>query len=390
MKKIALVIFDYFEYGGIQKDLDALGKMLRKLALERGIPCELTLLCMRNRSGKTPGWCDHLEELSPAWYELSNHRRAMGFDRKIADIKAEKRFDLLVGFNRIGNLDFYFAGDDCLKERYQYRPLASRLLSRARNFLELERRVFQLPASGGAEKIFVITEKQKESFLRFYPECDPERLILMPPNLAEEFFDRSGYETMRRETRQKWNIADDELFIIQIAAAFHTKGVDRSLAILGKSKASGRLKKFRFLVAGGSSPRVIKAMETRAGGAGLAPDEVVFCGPRQDIRELLCAADLMIHPARAESAGSVLIEALSCGVPVLSGAVCGYNSFLEDAGSGVIIPEPFDASEAVELFEKTLLKLPELKRDASGFAANNIVPEKFQRARLEAELILNS
>ena len=66
MKNIALVIFDYFEYGGVQKDLAALGKMLRELTAEKQL--KLTMLCMHNRSKVLPSWCDEIREFTPPWY----------------------------------------------------------------------------------------------------------------------------------------------------------------------------------------------------------------------------------------------------------------------------------------------------------------------------------
>ncbi len=387
MKKIALIIFDYFDYGGIQKDLDALGGSLRKLAEARCMDVELTLLCMHNRTNAVPQWCDRVETLPPPWYILSNCRRARWFDRKVAQLRQEKCFDLLVGFNRIGNLDFYFAGDDCVKARYEKRPLAS-LTARGRIFMELERRVFSPPEQGGAGKIFTITRNQQQEFLRCYPGCSTEQMVMMPPNLSPAFLDHSNRDELRRTTRKTFNIADGETVLIQIAAAFHTKGVDRSLQLIGKAKSDDILKNFKFLVVGGSSQRIINAMKARAAGAGLTEDEVIFTGPRQDVRALLCAADLMVHPARAEATGGVLVEALSSGVPALSSSVCGYNCFLEEAKAGIFIPEPFDADEAQECLVSALRRLPELKSAAADYAGRCITPEKFQRSLLEAEMIL--
>lgn len=389
MKKIALIIFDYFEYGGVQKDLNALGGSLRQLAAERKMDVELTLLCMHNRDNTIPAWCDHVKTLTPPWYICSNCRRAKWFDRQVERLKQEQYFDLLVGFNRVGNLDFYFAGDDCVKARYEKRPLAA-MTSRGRIFMELERRVFSPPEQAGAGKIFTITRNQQQEFLRCYPECKIEQMVMMPPNLSAEFLDFGNYEELRRTTRESFNISGDETVIIQIAAAFHTKGVDRSLQLLGKAKSSGELEKFKFLVVGGTSLRVINAMKARAAGAGLTEDEVIFTGPRQDVRALLCGADLMIHPARAEATGGVLIEALSSGVPALSSEICGYNCFLEDAGAGVFIPEPFDAEEAQECLTDTLRRLPQLQTAAINYARTCITPEKFQRSLLEAEMILDA
>lgn len=388
MKNIALMIFDYFEYGGAQRDLDALGKMLYRQAKERGVSLKLTLLCMHNFSGEVPQWCDEVVEVAPPWYIFTNHGRAKWFDSQLARIKEEKRFDLLVGFNRTGNLDFYFAADDCLKEKYLKRSRLASLLPRGKTFLALEKQVFSPVAQGGAGKIFTITIPQKEAYMRCYQECGEERFILMPPNLADEYFDRGNIAQLRAETRKEFAVPDDSLLFIQVAAAFHTKGVDRSLALLGEAKKRGILPGFKFLVVGGMSDKARNEMKQLAGRCGLEESEVSFPGPRQDVRRLLCGADLMLHPARAEATGGVLIEALATGVPVISSSICGYNSFIDEAEAGRFFTEPFEIAPAVEILEQVLNKLPEFREKANTYANTAITPDTFQRARREAEVIL--
>ena len=390
MKNIALVIFDYFEYGGVQKDLDALGKMLRLQSEERGVPLKLTLLCMHNRAATIPAWCDELQTIAPPWYIISNHGRAKWFSDQLARIKKEKRFDLLIGFNRNGSLDFYFAGDDCLKEKYLKRSKLASLLPRGRTFLALEKLVFSPVNSGGAGKIFTITSPQQKAFMRCYPGCSPDRFTLMPPLLADEYFERGNTAQLRDETRTEFAISDETLLFIQIAAAFRTKGVDRSLALLGEAKKRGILPDFKFIIVGGTSDKVRNEMKLLAKECGLTESEVVFTGPRQDVRRLLCGADLMLHPARAESAGGVLIEALASGVPVLSSNICGYNSFIQKADAGAFLPEPFELSPAVDTLQKVLTNLPAFRKNAETYAVDNITPEFFQRARSEAKLILDT
>ena len=55
----------------------------------------------------------------------------------------------------------------------------------------------------------------------------------------------------------------------------------------------------------------------------------------------MLAANLLIHPARNENTGTVLLEAMGNGLPLLVSAVCGYAFHVEKAKSGKIIPSPF-------------------------------------------------
>ena len=52
----------------------------------------------------------------------------------------------------------------------------------------------------------------------------------------------------------------------------------------------------------------------------------------------------MIHPAYNENTGTVLLEALVAGLPVLVTDVCGYAHYIEDADAGRVVPSPFEQS----------------------------------------------
>ena len=72
--------------------------------------------------------------------------------------------------------------------------------------------------------------------------------------------------------------------------------------------------------------------------------QVSFFSGRNDIAELMAAADLLMHPAYQEAAGIVLLEAIVAGLPIIVTEVCGYASFINKAQCGVVIAEPFEQS----------------------------------------------
>jgi len=56
----------------------------------------------------------------------------------------------------------------------------------------------------------------------------------------------------------------------------------------------------------------------------------------------LASADLLVHPARTEVTGTVIVEALASGLPVIASAACGYAAHVLSADAGIVLPEPFD------------------------------------------------
>ena len=93
----------------------------------------------------------------------------------------------------------------------------------------------------------------------------------------------------------------------------------------------------RLLVAGQDRSRRFQRLARRL-GVGAA---VSFLGGRDDVPDLLLAADLLVHPARHEAAGMVLLEALVAGLPAIVTDVCGYAPHVQAARGGIVLSSPY-------------------------------------------------
>jgi glycosyltransferase involved in cell wall biosynthesis len=70
---------------------------------------------------------------------------------------------------------------------------------------------------------------------------------------------------------------------------------------------------------------------------------VPFQQNAEEVARYLQAADIYIHPARADTFPLGVLEALACGTPVIATAVGGIPEQVEDAGDGFLV-DPGDAS----------------------------------------------
>ena len=68
-----------------------------------------------------------------------------------------------------------------------------------------------------------------------------------------------------------------------------------------------------------------------------------------------------MHPAYAENTGTVLLEAVVAGLPVIVTDVCGYARYVAEAGAGEVVPTPFSQ----EAFNQQLQQM--LLADKSGW-----------------------
>ncbi len=69
---------------------------------------------------------------------------------------------------------------------------------------------------------------------------------------------------------------------------------------------------------------------------------MVFTGAREDVNRFYRGADFLVHAPRSENTGTVLIEAMLCGLPVLVTENCGFAKHVTAADAGITVPEPFD------------------------------------------------
>src|SRR5690606_23400744 len=144
---------------------------------------------------------------------------------------------------------------------------------------------------------------------------------------------------IRDEFREEFELGADDLLLVQIGSGFKTKGVDRSLKALAALPRELK-RRTRLLVIGQDDPKPFKLQAKTLGISSM----VEFLKGRSDIPRFLLGADLLIHPAYNENTGTVLLEALVSGLPVLVTDVFGYAHYIQDADCGLVVPSPFEQS----------------------------------------------
>lgn len=325
--RLAFVIYTYFPFGGLQRDmlriaaeLHARGHDIRIYcaAWEGPAPDGMQVRCLRARR----------------W---GNSARNEVFQRKVAADLAREPVDAVIGFNKMPGLDIYFAGDGCFAEQALLRGGLFRRGKRYRQFAADERAVFD---SGAATRILLLTERQREAFRRHYDTPDA-RMVTLPPGVAADRRAPEDASQRRRAMRASLGLAEGELALLFVGSGFRTKGLDRAISALAALCREQPSVTARLLVAGQDKRRDYHRQAYRQG----VGKQVAFLGGRDDVLDLMLAADVLVHPARAEAGGLVLLEAIAAGLPVLATEVCGYAPHVKQSRAGFVLPEPFDQAQ---------------------------------------------
>ena len=118
------------------------------------------------------------------------------------------------------------------------------------------------------------------------------------------------------------------------------------------------------MIAGrGEEASTLQAMIDRAG----LTNRVRLLGLRDDIPNLLAAADCWVMPSRSEGLPMALLEAMHAGLPIVCSAVGGIPAVLEPTQAGLLVPpdQPALLAQAITRF----LRSPKLSMDFGSRAA---------------------
>lgn len=184
---------------------------------------------------------------------------------------------------------------------------------------------------------------------------EPKRLTLLPPTLVPKRR-KPEYRTdgTRSAWREKLNLSQEDWIWLAVAVQPRTKGIDRTI------KALRKFSQARLLIVGLDEDDERSAYIARLARELGVSNQIRWLGHREEIPELMAVADVFVHPARYDTTGTVILEAIVNGLPVITTSACGYAKHVGIADSGIVIQEPFH--------EKVFLRALETIRDFESSA----------------------
>lgn len=335
--KLAFVLFKYFPYGGLQRD------MVRMAIACQELGYEIHVYTLSWQGDVPAGFHVHL---LPA-RGLRNFVRYRDFIRRLEQALARHPVAAVIGFNRISGLDVYYAADPCFRQEHvENKPYYVRFLARYRFFMRQEEAVF-----GAASKtlVLMISDLQLPYFKKFYGISDT-RIRMLPPGISRDRMAPANRDEIRAGFRREFGLTDDHILLLSVGSGFSMKGFDRGLIAVAALPAELRAR-VRVFVIGQDKPGPVKRLLQRLG----LEDNVSLFPGRDDIPRFLQGADFLLHPARHENAGMILVEAIVAGLPVLTTATCGYACHVAAAAAGRVVAAPFRQSVLDETLHEMLI-----------------------------------
>jgi len=161
-------------------------------------------------------------------------------------------------------------------------------------------------------------------------------------------FNAGGREDFGPEMRAELGIKPGEtLYGLVTSGDFEKRGLKPFLRAF--AAVARKLPGARAVVVGKESrPGPYIALVNELGIA----DRVVFRAPIADVWRFYHALDVYVHPAKWEEFGMSVLEALACGLPVITGAKVGAAELMKDEQRRFVLADP-----AGEPLEQAMLDL---------------------------------
>lgn len=133
------------------------------------------------------------------------------------------------------------------------------------------------------------------------------------------------------------------LKILLVASDWERKGGDLAVDTVSELRRRGH--DVALTVAGGTEPPALPSWVTRAGRL-----------PGAELSELYRSHHLLLEPVRAAAGGVLITDALSHGLPVLTHAVGGAATLVQDGVTGWVVEASSSIGHLVETFEHHVLQ----------------------------------
>lgn len=346
--KIAVVIKDCaFAKGGAERYAS---RLLWRLAEEQKHTLHLF----------SHSWDSRLEERVQCHFVSYQRKpgflKQRSFAKNVKNQLAKYNFDLVLGLTQFFPMDIYRTGGgfylSYLEKRYSGAKLGwlKKWGPKATFMIHLEKKMMR-----SARTYFFMANSHlcRDELVNRYG-VSPNRITVIYNGVNRKMFNTLHRRRHRQEIRTQYQISEDEVVLLFVGNGFGRKNLE---TVLQTAKELGSdLPRFRFVVVGKGGIGFYRKKAKELG----VEKQFLFLGPQEQVHPWYQAADVLIHPAFYDPCSNACLEALACGLPVLTTQTNGAAHWITDGKNGFVIQDPRDAASFAQ---KAKLFLDSSKRE---------------------------
>ncbi len=258
---------------------------------------------------------------------------------------AHARHDVSIGFDKTWGQDVLYpqgglhtasAAHNLLK----FPDAFSRTLAKAGKWLDpaawsfarLERKQYL----GPQRPLVVVNSNMVRGHFEYYYGIPSEAIRVVRSAIDPARFVADDRFKRRHAERGRWMVFPEETVGLFVAMNYRLKGLAPLLHAL---RFVPRDRPFTLVVVGHPNFRRYQKIAEQL----KVDDRVRFLGHRDDPRDCYFGADFLVHPTFYDPCSLVALEALACGLPVITSKYNGASELLAPPTDGIVIDDPHDA-----------------------------------------------
>ncbi len=319
--KIALVIKDFnLSLGGGERYSVSLAREFQRQGIE------FDVLCRSAESQK---------EFSIQILKVprKTFSRSVDFDLAFQDFISTHSYSCILGLTQVRGCDIYRLGGGLLSvwDKIKYPGLCGKIkktfsLNHRLN-LQLEKQILEHPK---LRFLVVNSELVRTQVLEEYPNHS-ERIFLIENAVNQEiFFQKNQTSAEKNNFLKSLGVTSENVILLFAANNFERKGL---FSLLDALSEFPQKEQFSLIVAGRGDLASAKKMVFKKGLESI----VVFTGSYSNMADIYNAADLFVLPTQYDPCSNACLEALVCGLPVITTDWNGAGMYL-NTGAGTVIP----------------------------------------------------
>jgi len=317
--RLAIVRQKYRPDGGAERFIS---RALEALGSEQ---LDLNIITRSWQGTPNPDW--HLHICNPA--KLGRISRERGFARAARACWEREQFDIVQSHERIAGCDIFRAGDGVhrvwLEQRARivspWQRLSAALSPYHRYVLQAEAEMFNSPT---LKAVICNSEMVKRDILRCF-SLDAGSIHVIHNAIDASRF-QPATEAARQASRQQLALPADATVLIYVGSGFERKGLKAAIQALAASD--------RYLIVVGQDKQQSRYQQLARQLNCL--DRLRFVGVRQDVQPFYHAADGLLLPTLYDPFPNVVLEAMACGLPVITSTGCGGAEFITAGQEGFV------------------------------------------------------
>ncbi|HGN1896309.1 glycosyltransferase family 4 protein [Proteus mirabilis] len=307
-----------------------------------------------------PQW--HIHIVNPfKWGRIS---REKGFAQAARHCWQQEKFDLVQSHERIAGCDIYRAGDGVhrrwlLQRSRVLSPLRSKLLLNNcyhRYVMNAEKEMYQSPE---LKRVICNSEMVKREVMEDFG-VESERISVIYNAIDHQRFSPAT-ALYRQQLRQQYHIPVEGKCFIYVGSGFERKGLRAAIEAISHTNA------YLLVIGQDKEYKKYQQLAHRLN----CHQRILFLGVQKDTLPFYQMADGLLLPTLYDPFPNVILEAMACGLPVITSDTCGGAEFIEQGING-FVTDALDIPAMIGAIES--IPADNLGNKMSKAARNKILP----------------